>query len=793
MKIVDFLKTVVTTPKGNFCLSTSRDGEWKETWYDWPNDLGEIVAASLADNANVYFSAHLFDSRVSAKRNVLPSRTIQADLDYADPMTLPLLPSILVRTSPGRHQGYWIVSEEQERDTLEDLARKIAYNVPDCDLTGWTAGHRVRIPNTLNYKYEQPSLIEVASLHLRQIDTEAFNIFPDVDTKLEDAQHNIEWVKDTPTTYEIGPQELLQSLKGTIQPQVFLKYNKPVKDRSSALWALTCEGFRAGLDRDQVYYLAVHSANNKFTDRKYHAVQDLRRDILRAEKYIATRQVDYKAVILDLRQAKGDQLAQRRKKMADFVINTMRELGEFIHAKSGTLWYVRKDTGRPILITMHSEWMNAFLGNTFGLNVTEPEQRYIVHELINFVRALPSTADMQLLSYFDTVTQTMLLHTGGRDVLYINEDGLEVHPNGYGNVIFQWVGTSETWSPTGMLPEPWHHVMFSDSLDHTVGIEKDEALAVLRSWFLYLLFRNVPSSRPILALFGQPGSGKTAIAQRLYRLIYGRNKNVSGLVDSESFDMAVITNPFVCFDNLDTWERWLPDKLALSASVTDVERRKLYTDLDVLHFKRQAMLCITAHNPKFTREDVTDRLLLITFSRLPSFGNGTEFLEVISRQRNAIWQDVIRDVQVVLKTPKPAPHEAPQFRVEDFSYYGLWFARAGGPEMELSFRRAIAKIRGGQRSYNLEEDAQLVSAITKFVRARKSEPNFTDATSLWNMLCTCAPDQDQFKKAYRNAQQLGRKLWVMQDSLKTMFDVEWQQSPTGTRLWKLSIKENPDA
>lgn len=791
MKIADFLKTVVTTPAGHFCLATSRDGEWRENWYEWPSDLPEILNAALAENANVYFSAHLFETANSAKRNVLPSRTVQADLDYADPMTIQLLPTVLVRTSPGRHQGYWVLSQEQQPDSLESLARRIAYAVPDCDLTGWSAGHRVRVPNTLNYKYPNPNLIEVASLHLREIDPESFNVFPDVTVKLEDSEHDINWVSAVPEQIDIGPQELLQSLKGKIQPKVFTQYNKAARDRSAALWALTCEGFRAGLSRDQVYYLASNSANNKFDDRKYHAVADLRKDVLRAERFIITRQVDFKAVLLDMRQSKGDLLIERRNKMAQFVINTMREHGEFVHAKSGTLWFIRKDTGRPILITQHSEWLNSYLGSTFGLNTTEQEQRFVVHELINFVRSLPATADMQLLSYYDPVSATLMLHTGGRDVLHVTKDGLDVHPNGYGSCVFAWINTGETWQPSGFTERPWYDVIFGDSLNHLVGIEKDEALAVLRSWFLFLLFRNLPTTRPILALFGQPGSGKTSIAKRLYRLIYGRNKNVSGLVDAESFDMAVVTNPFVCFDNLDTWERWLPDKLALSASVTDVERRKLYTDLDVLAFRRQAMLCITAHNPKFTREDVTDRLLLIMFSRLPHFRSETEFLETISRQRNALWNDIIRDVKAVLNTPIPAASEAPQFRIEDFSRYGLWFARAVSTEMEDSFKRAIAKIQGGQRSFNLEEDAQLVSALTRALKQRKNPPDFTDPTTLWNVLTPCAPDPELFRKTYRSAQHLARKLWVMQDSLKSVFDIEWQHNPaTNTRTWKIGEKTN---
>lgn len=721
----------------------------------------------------------------------MPSRTIQADLDYADPVVLQLLPTVLVRTSPGRHQGFWVCSEEQDVASLEALARRIAYGVPECDLTGWSAGHRMRVPNTISYKYEKPALIEIAALHLREISPEAFNIFPDLLIAPEEAQAWLDWVTQGPVGFEIGPLEMLQTLKGKVRAQIFTQYGKAQRDRSAALWALTCEAFKAGMNRDEVYHLALNSANNKFSDRKYHGAVDLRKDILRAEKYVVTRQTDFKAVILDLRQDKGDQVSERRKRMGDFVVNIMRENGEFVHAKSGSLHYVRKDTGRPILITQHSEWLNAYLNSVFGLNTTEVEQRYVVHELISYTRSLHATTDMELLSYYDTMTESLLLHTGGRDVLHISKDGIENHPNGYGAAVFNWINSHDVWMPgnSAALSQPWYEIMFTDSLNYVLGIEKDEALAMLRSWFLFLLFRNLPTTRPILALLGQPGSGKTSIAKRLYRLIYGRSKNVSGLVDSESFDNAVVNNPFIAFDNLDTWERWLPDKLALCASVTDVDKRKLYTDNDILSYKRQALVCITAHNPKFTREDITDRLLLLMFSRIPHFRSETEFLEVVSRQRNALWAAIIEDVQAVLRTAKPRPGEAPQFRIEDFSYYGLWFARANGPAMEDSFKRAIKKVQGGQRSFNLEEDQLLVSAITKLVRSRKHEPKFDGVETLFSELSACSTDSELFRRLYKGAQQLGRKLWVMQDSLKQMFEVEWKFEPTTqARVWKLSAK-----
>lgn len=794
MNTADFLQTVVTTSEGYFNLSTaSLDDGWREYFYKWPEDLDEIIHAGQRQDVNVYFSAHLFSERSTKREYALPSRTLQADLDHANTLTIPLLPTVLVRTSPGRHQAFWISSETYLPSDLESVARRIAYGIPSCDLTGWTIGHRVRFPGTRNFKYASPQAIEISNVNLRELQPEQFNIFPEVAIQEAKGLLDLEWVKATPTVLDSGPQELLAGLKGKLPNNIVIQYNHPARDRSAALWGLMTECFKLGLDRDLVYHLATNSKNNKFEDRKYYGVVDLRKDILRAERAVIAKQRDMRAMVLDIRLAKNKDVSEKRKDIARLIINHMSENGQFIHARSGYLWYVRKDTGRPIAITAHSEWLNSFISTIFGLNATEQEQRFVVHELIAHTRSLPEDNDLQLLSWYDAYTKTLLLHTGGRDVLHITANSVTIEANGQGNAIFQWHSNHEPFRLDATpLERPWYEILFADSLNYTLGLEKDEAVAILRAWFIYLLFRNLPTIRPILAVLGQPGSGKTSVIKKIYRIVYGRNKSLSGITDQDEFDLTVASNPFVAFDNVDTWERWLPDKLALCASVSDIERRKLYTDHDVITMHRQAMVALTAHNPKFTREDVVDRLLLIFMRRLPDheFRDETEILESVSRVRNALWNNIVQDIQRVLLTPMPEPKEAPPFRIFDFSYYGLWFARANGLQTEVDFRRAITKIAGGQRSFNLEEDQILVNAIHNYVQKMKQAPKYQQITFLWTVLQSVSSDPDLFKRTYRNAVIMGKKLMVMQASLKTLFQVEFKHDTSlGARVWLIGPKE----
>lgn len=793
MKTDEFLKTVVSTPSGNFLLATRSEAGWKEHWFRWPEQLDTIVgeaAAFAADNNDVYFSAHLFGETRSLKAAVLPTRTIQADLDYADIMTLPVMPTVVVGTSPQRHQGYWVLAETLDPGEIETIGRRIAYGVKDCDRTGWTAGHRMRLPGTLNFKYMTPANILIVGHTLKALDQEAFNLFPGLVTAVAEAEADAEWINEMHTDMDVGPIQLMHDAK--MSSKIITQYDKVDRDRSKYLWALMLDGFRHELGRDQVYWLAWNTVNNKFRDDHRHSgARDLRADVLRAEAVALDRQLDLKAAIMDLRQMRGIGQVARFQKMASIVLARMREDGELIHTRGGQLWFMRADTGRPIELSPRSLWLDAYLSRTFALNASEQACRFVKEELIGYTRNQAATSDLTTLSYYEPVRKTLLLHTGGRDVLHIQADNIEVHPNGYAHTVFT---VDESLEPfrLGRIEElggrTWYDTLFAPQMEHIEGtLTLEEAVALLRCWFLLLLFRSSVPNRPLLTVLGAPGSGKTTTAKKLYRLIYGKYRHVTTIETPEKFDSSTIGFPFVAFDNVDAFERWLPQKLAEAAAVTDVTARRLYTDTDVITQKRQAMLMLTAHNPKFTREDVVDRMIIILLKRLPHWLPEGMLLEEVSGLRYALWADIVRDIQGILRTPMPHHDLVPQFRIEDYAHYGMWFSEAIGTG--ALFSSAIDKLINSQRGLNLETDQLLVSVINRWIRARKAkgkESEFMAQTAIWTELVAYASDAIAFQKAYRNALFLGRKLLTMQDSLKQIFDVEVQYDETGARQWRIS-------
>lgn len=760
-------------------------------WYKWPAELDEIVAFAEkhAPHANVYFSSYLYKAPVAVKDNVLLSRTIQADLDDADPRNIARPPTILVETSPGRHQGYWVMENQLSKEEHEDLSKRMTYSIPLCDRSGWALGRKVRIPGTLNHKYlSGPKEVRVVSTAIRTYPSEEFEALPEVPQFL--LEHYDEKFLDAPVIVDEHPLRILERIKKDIPARIYIQYNSRQSDRSEALFGLMCWGFKAGLTRDEVFTLARGSANNKFADLQHRADQELAKDVLRAEHSVKSKEQDDRQVIQDLYRKPIPSYDKKRAIYA-VVLTAMLQQGEFMTTEGGATWYVRRDIGRPIPITGASQAFYTLLDVQFGINSTEAEAKFIAHSLQAYTSSLANKSLEAALSYYDPSSNHILLHTGRKTVLRITADSVESGVDGSHGVLFPWYASVQPFTPSSRVEDvDWGEELFGNgtrgygsSLHNLVNLEPHHAKALLKVWLMFVLFRNAASSRPIIAALGQPGSGKTTLFRKVYSLLYGQYKSLTGVTTMDDFDYATASDPLVVLDNVDSWANWLPDRIALAAGVSDVTKRKLYTDTDIITIRRQAILGVTAHNPSFGRADVADRFLLFTYKRLPHFVSETDVLEDLAKKRNQIWGAIVRDMQRVLRMPTSSVRDVPQFRVEDFARVGMWIAMAIGEED--AFRDALETVKSSQQSFTLEEEGFLVSAITKYVSTSGDHDKFYTSSQLWSFLEMCSGDANMFRILYKNASQLSRKLSTMQVALKKIIKIEQQNDLTGQRTWKL--------
>ncbi len=786
MDATSFLKTVVTTETGwfNMLIGPPDGSGWHDEWFEWPRQLDDIIARAqeAAPNNNVYFTPHLYSFKRSTKDNVLPSRTLVVDLDDALIPTINI-PTITVETSPNRHQGYWILRESVEPELLEGMSRQLTYSIPDADRGCWSLGHKMRMPDTLNHKYSSgPKLVKVVSA--------AQTIYRDLKlisgskllAQVEDGVDS--WTPDLSAVTE-GPRELWSKVKPSLPRKIAASFDRRQEDRSAALWALMLALFRAGLDRNQVFMLANESANNKFKDNRYHADLDLAKDVLRAERSLkhGGSSEDIKTRISEARRMPG-MVNERRAYMSSMVRDAMSSSGTFMATTDGQEWYVREDTGRPVPLTRSNDYLNSLLETRFGLNATEPEQRYVINNLISTTKERGQSGVTASLSHYDKENNSLLVHTGRRDVYYLDPRSVSTVVNGNLGVLFPWRLTEDPFDPD--LSDPLSlDTLFEGCFDNLDELKPNQALALLKAWLMFMLFRDAAVGKPILALFGQPGSGKSTLFRRIYTFLYGPSKAINSVTSADDYDHAVSHDPLVVFDNVDTWVAWLPDKLALSAANSDLVKRKLYTDADTVVLKRQALVGITAHNPKFRREDIVDRLIMLNFHRLEKFNSETAIIQEIIMNRDRLWGQLLLDAQKVMATAMPHENEVPKFRVNDFAKLGLWIARALG--FEEDFRSAILVNTQEQVHFNLEEEEVLVTVIKKWIGQPRKKEWYT-AGELWENWGLMVEDQGAFQRAYKNAVGLGKKLWTMQETLKSVASIEYDQDHQGVRLWRITAR-----
>lgn len=812
MKLLDFLHTVITssTPGWLLVCASGPDGsEWRQYWFGWPDDdvrVVEVMQGLKDEGLNVFYSAHLFNRKDAHKDFVIPTRTMFCDLDEAEPSTAKVKAGMLVLSSDHRHQGYWFLNEYLPADKFEELSQRLSYGIDKADHSGWQLGKLMRVPDTLNWKYNPPQRVRVKSFTNKTIDAVELEVFPTLDKSaplaiiVEDG-----WIEEAlkvPAGH-INAHMFFENNKARIREGLHIHYYAEAPDRSKALWSLMVECFRNGFTRSEVYLIAYHSKNNKFKDLRYGAKEALAKDVLRAEREAFSGPMGIRDRVITARK-QANSLADKRAVASELALNQMKNYGRFIHCRGGNLYYVLSESGRPIPITQRATELNVLLDAMFGLNAADGEHPFVVNALINYTAGLPATGEVAALSYYLPHRESadkepeVLLHTGSRDIIRITPTTIDTVVNGYNDVVFLW--NDAPVNPDLNAPydeqDTWYHALYHLSLENLSeeGPSYEQALALLRSWFIMVLLRNELYSRPLLALFGQKGSGKSTLFRKVYGLIYGKFKSVGSLGTQEQFDYAMSSDPVHVLDNLDTWERWLPDRLARAAGISEITRRKLYTDLDVVSLRLQAILGITAHAPKFGREDVVDRLLMLTFDRVSEAKrvDETPMINEIIDKRGKYWAQIAHDVQRVLQQPTPTKVAA--FRVMDFSKIGQWIADALGYSED--FYTGIQKIVDQQKGFVLDEDGVLVAAIDSYIKGKYASHEYQTPAKLWSYLDASSGGNEQaFSKQYSNSVKLARKLWAMLDSLQQRFKVEWHYDTLQkTRVWRFfPLDTSPEA
>jgi len=554
------------------------------------------------------------------------------------------------------------------------------------------------------------------------------------------------------------------------------------------------ECLRRKVPLQDIYHLARGSSNNFTKDLAYYQDEELSKFVLKLSTTPLNNTQDAAHMVKRIRET-ATTIEERHSLVASVVLLSMKspEIGTFIHTKQNTCWYTPHGKP-PIYVSPRSEALSHFISRSFGLNPVDQDTAYVKEEITSMVAGLPAYTTEAKLSHYDPQTNRMMISTGAQ-VWEITPTTLHTVDNGeYGVLLRPQEGflpfiarPPQPPQPTQLQsPQPttayqsWIDTLFDPFVDDFTNLARDEARALLATWFIYLFFKSSVPSRPILAIFGAPGAGKSTLSKRVATLLYGKLTGIVGVTNTQDFDQTTYAFPLVTLDNVDSWERWLPDRLAQSAGSIEVSTLKKYTDGDTFTRTRDAMLVLTAHEPKFNRPDVADRLIILRKKRFTTFRAESEFYKM---PRATMWYQIMEDIQHILQTPTPEIPE--QLRIQDFATLGARIAL--GLNVLPAFRSALSHLRQNQREFALQGDDILVDALLTYSTHTHNKPN-QSIQQLYKSLefvASLQGDPSLFLRKYRTPTALANRLQSASEALTSMVNITTTIDTFGRKLWTI--------
>jgi hypothetical protein len=158
-----------------------------QAFYEWSDfENIEKFCAARIQSKNLYFGVATRDDKNGKKENIVHIPALWCDVDFKDTPRdrlkelyekFPTKASIIVKSGGGAH-FYWLLKEPLEKDAIpqvEDANRRIAHALSG-DFSSTDAARILRLPGTINHKYEHKPRVEVTRLE---------NFFYEIDDLLD--------------------------------------------------------------------------------------------------------------------------------------------------------------------------------------------------------------------------------------------------------------------------------------------------------------------------------------------------------------------------------------------------------------------------------------------------------------------------------------------------------------------------------------------------------------------------------------------------------------------------------
>lgn len=244
--MIQILKAIWESQPHPYVSIPRRQGkDWIEGKLLSKSDALTALATIDYSDTDAYWCPHTFKdaNKGRTKGNVTDKLSfLWADLDKVHPSKVDITPSIAWSSSDNSYQAIWLLDSEYDKYEVEKINKAYTYHI-GADKSGWDLTQLLRIPNTINYKYNPPQ------------------------------QGKLLWVQDE--LYELKDFIVVESPEEISTQLVLPKRAKELlsakttegEDRSERLWELEKLLIEAEIPIVEVVGLVKDTVWNKFKDR----------------------------------------------------------------------------------------------------------------------------------------------------------------------------------------------------------------------------------------------------------------------------------------------------------------------------------------------------------------------------------------------------------------------------------------------------------------------------------------------------------------------------------------------
>ena len=467
--------------------------------------------------------------------------------------------------------------------------------------------------------------------------------------------------------------------------------------------------------------------------------------------------------------AMPDPIRIKRREAAQLVIEDLKSRGELVRADGGRLfWYDRQD--RQLYDLDAFPFRTLFLKD-YEINPVEREFVHIFEAVKAATRSEGRRVQICRFSYYDRTTHRLYVYGGPASVYRLDGSAMVRVDNGSDDVLFEDHNEAETIPPEALdlavAGDPIGDVIVSRVnfiRGSGVILSPAQQRLVLRVWIVSVFFPELLPAKCLLLLYGEKGSGKTTTLRVILKLLLGANANVTPLVNKEDgFNAAVSSEFLLVLDNVDSFSRWIEDRLATVATGQTIRLRKLYTTNEMLSYPTRCCIALTARTPRFRRDDVVDRLQILRVARLESFTKEADWYAEIEANRARLWGQLLRDLNAVVALLASDSTVSPDsIRMADWAFLASTIGEALGQGDAI--RDALEASEIDKAHFLLEADAvyDLLHAIAH------DHPNREwKAGELYAELKHRAEEAD-IEFTIKSPRSLGRILHRLEPALKLM-------------------------